>query len=374
MFDIGTKIKRAWNMIWRYKVLWIFAFLFVLFGGAGGFSGGGGNSGYRFGQRDMQGYHFDTQNLPYNTPAWVYDLGTFFQDKVAPLFMPDRILSTILWIIAIMFGVCILVGLLTSLVRYPAETAIMRMTDDYEETGSKIKFKQGWKLGWNRRAFRIWLIDLIFGAPAAVIGIGVAVGVSIFVVNMVNGDVTRQIPGMLGLFILAGFLFLLLAVVMVFVGVLRQYIVRAIAIDEATVGDAFKRGWAMMAHNFKNTFLTWLVMLGIKIGFGIAMILVLIVLIPVFILLMIPGAVVAAIPAAIAFGISSIFSAGFWAWIIAALVAMPFFFLVVFSPTTLIGGLFNLFSSSIWTQTYREMKNTAPPPVIPVVETTTSNL
>ena len=52
--------------------------------------------------------------------------------------------------------------------------------------------------------------------------------------------------------------------------------------------------------------------------------------------------------------------------------------MVTFSPATLLGGIYSIFSSSIWTQTYREMKGVIPPvpaalPPLPVVETSTSN-
>ena len=42
----------------------------------------------------------------------------------------------------------------------------MRMVDTHEQNGTKMKFKEGWKLGWNRRAWRIFLVDLLIGTPA----------------------------------------------------------------------------------------------------------------------------------------------------------------------------------------------------------------
>jgi len=365
MFDIGTKIKRAWNTLWNYKMLWVFVLLLALTGAySGGGGGGGGGTGYRFNNDQSRDFHMDGSRMP----AWMGEIGTWFEQDVNPLFAPDRVVGTIIWTIVILFGISLLVGLLLALVRYPAETAVMRLVDEYEEDGTKKKFKQGWTLGWNKRAFRIWVIDLIIGAPAFVVFAGLAVGMAVFMVNMVNGDVVRQIPGMMGLILLAGFLFLVLAIVMIFVGLWRQFIVRAIAIDDAGIGEGFKRGWAMLAHNFKNAFLTWLVMLGMNIGVGIAMVFALLLLIPVMAVMTIPGALVAAIPGAITYGIASIFGSGPVVWIIAGFVAMIFFFTVVFLPASFLGGLYGLFSSSIWTQTYREMKRDPyQPPAMPVV-------
>ncbi len=378
MFDIGNKIKRAWNTIWHYKVLWIFGFLLVLFGSSGGGGGGGGgsfnNTNYQFNNND-----FNYSHAPfYGAPAWVNEMGTFFEDKVVPLFMPDRILSTILWTIGIAVGIALVFGLLAALVRYPAETAVMRMVDDYEATGTKVKFKAGWKLGWNRRALRIWVIDLIIGSPAFLVVMGLVIGASVMMVKTFQTGSMQMMPGMVGLMLLAGFLLLVLALVMVFVSLWRELIVRQIAIDDEGIGAAFKKSWAMLAHNAKNAFLTWLVMLGLGIAFGIATVFALIVLIPAFAVMAIPGAVVAAIPGAIAFGITSIFGSSFWPWVIGGMVFLPFFFMVTFSPGTLLGGIYSIFSSSIWTQTYREMKGVVPPampvlPPLPVVETTPSN-
>ena len=104
------------------------------------------------------------------------------------------------------------------------------------------------------------------------------------------------------------------------------------------------------------------------IAFGMALMIVMVVLVPAFAVMTLPGALVAAIPSAIAYGISSIFTIKWAAWIIAGLVFMPFFFMVVFSPATFVNGWFTLFSSSMWTQTYREMKyGVATPPAKPNV-------
>jgi hypothetical protein len=100
----------------------------------------------------------------------------------------------------------------------------------------------------------------------------------------------------------------------------------------------------------------WLVMLGIGIGISITGIVVFVLLIPVFAILLIPAAIVASIPGLIAFGITSIFSSGLLAWIIGGLVALPFFMLVLLAPLTLIEGWVQIYVSSVWTLTYREMK------------------
>ena len=48
--DFGYVLKRAWQIIWKFKVLWIFGIL-ASCGQAG--SSGGSNSGYRFSSQDI---------------------------------------------------------------------------------------------------------------------------------------------------------------------------------------------------------------------------------------------------------------------------------------------------------------------------------
>ena len=358
MFDIGKKISRAWRTVWDYKVLWIFAFLLALAGGStidGGASGGGSGSRYTVSQRSGEQFYWDRTGLNRDMQTWMLEAENWVENNVTPLFTPERAVGTIVWTIVILFAIGLLISLLLALVRYPSATALLRMVDQYEQDGSKMKFKQGWSLGWNIRAFRIWVIDLIFGAPGLVIGLGIAIGAAVLAFNAVEGDFNFA-PSMIGMILLAGILFFLLGIVMIFVGLWREFIVRAIAIDGASIGEGFKKGWSLLTGNFKNAILTWLVILGLRIGFGIAFVLALIVLIPVMAIMIIPGAVVGAIPGAIAYAITSIFSTDLAAWIIGGIVGLIFFLPVVGSPATLVASWFDLFSSSIWTQTYREMK------------------
>ena len=53
---------------------------------------------------------------------------------------------------------------------------------------------------------------------------------------------------------------------------------------------------------------------------------------------------------------ASIFTAGPLAWIIAAIAALPFFFTTVFSPMLLVGGWYRIYTSNVWTLTYREIQ------------------
>lgn len=371
MFDIGNILTRAWKTLWNYKVLWIFGLLLVLSGASNSGSNGGSGSRYTssYEDRGQYGYTMDhgiegLEVSPSN-PDWVNDMITFVKDTVVPLFAtPEKALQTIIWIVVIVVGFCIVMGLLWSLVRYPSETASIRMVDEYDQTGTKVKFKEGWKLGWNRRAFRMWLVDLIIGSPAIVIGLLMLLGGILVAVNaQTMGEAAWA--GLAGGIIFLLIFFLAFALFMIALGMLRELVVRSVAIEGATVGEAFKNGWTLFKRNLGHVLITWLVMLGITIGFGIASIIAFFVLLLPCALMTVPGAIVAAIPGAIAYGIASIFAGSWVPWAIGILVALPFFLTVTFLPMSFVSGWFVIFGVNVWTFAYRQFKFAALLPSVP---------
>jgi hypothetical protein len=352
MIDIGKIIKRALHILWNYKVLWIFGVLLAI-------TAGGGNGGqgleYRFSgsPSDNGGYnpsYFQTD------PRW-HEFAHWLEQNIVPLFdHPEKYISTFIWIGVGFLLFILLIGAIFAVVRYVSETAVIRMVDEYEQSGTKLSFKQGWKLGWSRRAFRVWVINLVISLPAILVVL-VLFGLGVLVFFSIESGSTGLAVG--GVITAIGCLFLFLFVFilfMVFLNLLRQFFIRRAALEDARVGESFRQGWAMFKRNWKSAALMWLITLGINIGFGIAGFIVFFLLIPVFAIMILPAAIVAAIPGLIAFGITNIFSSGPLAWIIAAIVALPFFLTVLFSPLALIGGMYTIFDSNIWTLTYREMK------------------
>lgn len=354
MINIEKILKRSWHILWNYKVLWIFGILLALT--AGGNGSGSSSSGYQFsgnnGNNGSNGYIPNFQPGPF-----LRELTDWFNQNIAPLFEhPDQHVVTFIWIGVAFLLFILVVGVITSLLRYVSETSVIRMVDEYEQTGIKAGFKQGWKLGWNRRAFRMWVIDLVIALPA-ILFIAVLLGLGVLVfLSVTNGSNVLAVGGTIAA-IGCSFLFIFAFVIlMVFLGLLRQFFVRMAALEGSSIGESFRGGWAMFKSNWKNATLMWLVMLGIGIGFGIVGMILFFLLIPVYLVLLLPAALVAAVPAAIALGITSIFASGPLAWIVAILVALPFFFLITLAPLTLISAWYQIFSSSVWTLTYREIK------------------
>lgn len=351
MIDIGKIIKRAWHILWNYKMLWIFGILLALVAG-GGNSGGNSGSGYQFNNEDL-----NRPMHPGEMPDWVDEFNAWFEETAVPTISnPEQYIPTLIWIGVGVFLFILIISVIATIIRYVTESAIIRMVDEYEQSGTKLSFKAGWKLGWTRRAFRMWVIDLVISLPALlVVAIVVLMGLLIFT-SLESGSEAAAISSLvfgIGCTFIFIFAIILLSVVL---GLLRHFFVRVAVLEEAGIGDSFRRGWAMFKANWKNAALMWLVMLGIGIGFGIAGFIAFFLLIPVYAVMLLPGAVVAAIPGLIAVGIVSLFVSAPWNWIIAAVVALPFLLTVAFLPLSLINGGYMVYESNIWTLTYRELK------------------
>ncbi|NMC35131.1 MAG: hypothetical protein GYA36_22130 [Veillonellaceae bacterium] len=366
MFEPGKYLKRALQIVWNYKVLWIFAFLIALTGGASNGGGGGGGTGYRANMPANYNDFRDFGNVGNYSPQ-MQKVADWFMQNVEPLFATEaKAITTVLIAMAILFGIALLFGLLGALVRYPAETAVMRMVNAHEQDGTKLKFKDGWKLGWNHRAWRIFLVDLLIGTPAFGVVVLLMGGLGVyFFANRQN--IEGAFNAGVGIWIaIVVLLMMALAFVMIVISMVRQYIIRRIAFEDVGVWEGFRQGWMMFKQNLKHTLLTWLILIGVGIAFGFALMLAAILLIPAYIVLAIPGAIAAAVPGALGYMVTSLFAGEVLPWIIAAVLAIPVFFLVAFSPLTLISGVYTVFTSNVWTLLYRDkVAEAVVPPVLP---------
>src|SRR5687768_9028150 len=136
--------------------------------------------------------------------------------------------------------------------------------------------------------------------------------------------------------------------------------------EDTGVRESLRRGFAMVRENWKNVGLMWLVMLGLGIAWIIVSIVAFIITIPLVIVTGIIAAIVAAIPALLLVGVFSLFLSGPLPWIAAGLFVLPLFLIIAFSPWLLLGSWKTVYTSTVWTLTYREIK--ALPALIPVTE------
>jgi hypothetical protein len=336
--DYGKVLKRAWEILWQYRVLWVFGVIVAL-AAAGGpgpqltFDGGDFDEGPPFGPEGWTRSWELTEVVPQAAEVWAAVAGT---------------------ILAIVVGLACLVVIITvvkTIFLYVAETALIRMVDDFEETGEKRGVREGFRLGWSRTALRLFVIDLLSKLPAMVIVfLLLLLGVGLFALMIVARDaVVLQgitIVAAIGL----AFLVILLAIIIALaVSLVRPLIFRLCAVEEVGVIDSLKQGFAFIRRHITDVVLTWLIMIGLQIGWGLA-------LIPVVLFLLFVGAILGGGLGLLVGGLAGLVATGAVPWILGALVGFPIFILVLAAPLTFLNGLAEVYKSSVWTLAYRELR------------------
>ena len=138
--EYGKILERAWHTVWRYKALWLFGAILAL--AAGGSPGApytrGAGEGIRWEMDPWQGVR------PEAVPAIIG--------------------------VAVAVGVVLLLlGIAVAIFRYVGETSLVGMVNEYEQSGEKRSLRAGFKMGWSRTAWRLFLIDLVVGIPVALV-------------------------------------------------------------------------------------------------------------------------------------------------------------------------------------------------------------
>jgi hypothetical protein len=345
--DYVKILKRAWETTWRYRVLWVFGIILALTtASGGGSSGGGGSNGGNAGN----GAFPPSGKFPW--PPGKFDW--------PPSGMPWPEVPASITNMLIMIGiglacVTLLLVIVGTIARYVAETALIRLVDDHEETGQKRSIREGFRMGWSRTSLRLFLIKLLITLPTVaaffllllIAGAPLLVWLTESTALRVSGTVAT-----IGLF----FLFVFLAIVVgAALSLLIKFFWRACVLEGLGVTDSIRHGFDMVRRHLKDVVIMWLLMIGVRIGWAIALVLITIVLIPVILLLIIVGGVVGGLPALIVWGLASIFFEGAVPWILAAVIGIPIFILIVTVPWVFLGGLMEVFKSSVWTLTYREL-------------------
>jgi len=338
--DHGKVLKRAWEILWQYRVLWVFGVIVALAAAGGGGTNpftytfdGGDNGEPPFGMEGWTRSWELSEVVPHAAQAWAAVAGT-----ILAIVLGLACLAVIITVVRIIF-------------LYIAETALIRMVDDYEETGVKRGVREGFRLGWSRTALRLFVLDLLSKLPGMVIMfLLLLLGVGLFALM----TVARDAVVLQGISIVAGiglaFLVILLAIVIALaVSLVRPLIFRLCAVEEGGVIDSLKQGFAFIRRHITDVVLTWLIMVGLQIGWGIA-------LIPVVVFLLFVGAVLGGGLGLLVGGLASLVAKGAVPWVLGALLGLPTFILVLAAPLTFLMGLAEVFKSSVWTLAYRELR------------------
>jgi hypothetical protein len=339
--EYGNIVKRAFQVTWRNKALWVFGIAAALFGEGARFGGGGGGHGngmsYTVNAADIQRWR--QYGLPFPRLPWG-PFGGLTPTGMAPMWVMVIGLFAVLVLVALVFMV---VGVI---VRYTSLGAMIGMVNDVEQS-EHTSFRAGLRAGW-ARFLRLFALDLLIGVAAfalvmailVVVGGVAAVVVVVPTIFLVRAGGASLVVGILwavliGMALILVMVLALLAIT-VFFGLLRQFSLRSCILDRKGIFDALRAGLALTRSRLREGALMWLILVGIGLALGL-----------VSIPLILMGAGLVLGPALLVGNATQS--------PVAALLAAAPFLLVFVIIGIVVSGVVLAFQSSVWTITYREL-------------------
>jgi hypothetical protein len=272
------------------------------------------------------------------------DLERFFAQE-----LHVEIESDLLAIIMVLVGMLLIGFILAKIASYVGDTALIRMVDEAENGGRQRGVRHGFRMGWSRAAWRFFLIDLLVDVTA------VLSFVLLFVLALSPLALwaTGSTPaGVVGTVAAIGLFFLAVALVVAAgaaLSLLKPFFRRACALEGLGVTASIGRGYAIARSYLKEVLPVWIVTVGVHLVWPFLMV-------PAVLLLVGVGVVLGGAAALLVGGLAWLFVEGATPWILAGAVGIPIFILALAAPLAFLGGLREVFLSSTWTLTYRELR------------------
>jgi hypothetical protein len=305
--DIGGVLSRAWQIVWRHKVLWIFGIL----ASCGGNANGGASSNYSVSDR---------QELP---------------PQVQPFF--DRFVNIPDWQIALLVGIVILVVLLLIVLAIFLGTigriGLIRGTQQVEQGADRLAFgdlfRDSLPFFW-----RVFGLNLLFGIAAFIL----------FLILLVPFIFFAVVTFALGALCIIPIICILVPLAWLAQVVITQASI-AMVVEDVGIQAGLRRGWDVFRTNIGTFIVMALILLlgvGLIGGSIIALPLVLLV-VPAFI------------------GVA----AGTEQALRGAVLTAVLCFLAYLPVLLVLGGILRAYIESAWTLTYMRLTNM---PVAPSLE------
>jgi hypothetical protein len=254
--DFGKVLSRAWEITWRWKMLWVLGFLAALGQGSGG--SGAPQMNYSFSEGDLEKFSYQFSD----SAEWLTGIAAL----AIGLLCLAVIVAILLWVISVI-----------------ARGALIAGVQQVEVEGS-TSFGRAWAAG-ARKFWTLFGLGVLAALPIIVLvicgviflGIGIGAGVS-----MLDAAEAAGITTIVSVVLLCGGLLCcgIFALVIVLEQI-RIYGERAAILEDLGWIDAFKRGWQVLVENLGATIILWLIFfaLGIVI-FAISFVIMLALFVP----------------------------------------------------------------------------------------------
>ena len=229
--DIGYVLTRAWQIIWKHKVLWIFG---ILAGCANSGNGGGSGSGGRTGDGGGSG----------QVPPLFQPIVEFFENltdvQIAIIVGVGFLIALVLIVLAVFLGTIGRVGLI-------------RGTQQAEGGAASLVFGELFS-GSMPYFWRVFGLGLLVGLLALLVGGSIAIMAILGTVATLGLGLICLIP-----------LICILVPVFWFISVIVEQASIAIVLEDLGVMDGLRRGWEVVRANL-GTMIVMALILTLGVG------------------------------------------------------------------------------------------------------------
>ncbi len=353
--DYGKILSRAWRILWEYRALWIFGLILALTA-----SSPGAQSSFTFNDTSIPKGTGPVIEPGTSSPGGDVDTFEEFLEELKNLKMemlvqaledeglPPEVIPLVIGIAIGLFVFALIAGVIMTVLRYIAQVAVIRMVNDYEDTGEKMSVRQGWRAGRSRSAWQFFLMNLAIGIPVFV-GFLVLLLVALLPLLLWGKGETA---GIFGTIATVGMVFLLVFFTIVLVTVLetlKQFFRRVCVLEHLGVRESIRQGYALAKRNWKSVGILWLIIVGINLGWAA-------IIVPISVLVVVISLALAGGIGVLVYGALSLMLAEIIAQIIAGVLALLLLICIAAGVLGFIGSFREIYISTVWTLCYRDLR------------------
>lgn len=242
--NIGDILTKAWQITWKYKILWIFGILASCVEGSGGGNGGGGGSS------GVDGSRFNGEDLGLPLESWIQEAVRYFEnferqpEQYVGLIAVILMGLCVLWLVAIALGTMGRIGLIKGALLADREAESISFVELWQESSRHFwQVISLWLILW-LASFIVAVILMLILATGAVLTMGLLVAC------------------------LLPLLCLLIPLLWLLNLVFEQATI-AIIKEERGVMDALQRAWELIRANIGSYILMALILFVLQFALGL---------------------------------------------------------------------------------------------------------
>jgi len=352
-------LKQAWQNVLHYRALWLFGIILALTTASIGAA--------TFWNTDDDDYDYSSKGivvtrrgdetfleaLERSVGAEIDEANQELNEFLAELDVSAKanVVSILIWLGSISIAITII----STIAKYVSETALIRMVDRQQESGQKQTVRQGFQLGWSRGTARLFLIELLVNVVVVTASILLFALIFGTLPLWIEGSETTIFTGAIltgGLFFIAIFVLILTGML---VSLLKIFARRACILDGMGVTASVHRAFTLLKRDFKQVLPMGLVKLGVNLSWPA-------VIGSFLVLIFGVGVLLGGLPTLLIGNVTDFASAGELTKFVAVSIGAVVLTLLLAAPLVWLDGMRQVFLSSLWTMTYRDLRDLASVP------------